>query len=96
MRAFKSKRSNQQSRRLHQLFKLCGDEAGYTIEEMKLTFKAELLEPVEIVKVRAWRVPIYKSTAAMNVAELNEFMEGVERLAVQLYQVVLPCDNHYM
>jgi len=85
----KATRSGQQNRRLHKIIGLCADEAGYTIEEMKLTFKTELLEPLEIIKVKGFRVPIYPSTANMKVAELNQFMEGVENLAAAWYNVLL-------
>ena len=85
-------RSGQQNRRLHKIIGMCSKESGYSIEEMKLTFKSELLQPIEVVKVRGFRIPIYKSTAAMKVGELNEFMEGVENLAALWYAVRLPAD----
>jgi len=85
-------RSGQQNRRLHKIIGMCAKESGYSIEEMKLTFKSELLQPIEVVKVRGFRIPIYKSTAAMKVGELNEFMEGVENLAALWYAVRLPAD----
>jgi len=93
IRPHKSKRSLQQNARLHKIIGLCAKEAGYTINEMKLTFKAELLEPVEIVKVKGWNVPVYKSTADMTVGELNDFMHGVENLAAQWYGVVLTVED---
>jgi len=87
---YKATRSEQQNRRLHKIIGMCAKEAGYTIEEMKLTFKTELLEPLEILKIKGYRVPVYKSTAKMKVCELNEFMNGVENLAALWYSVVLP------
>jgi len=95
VREHKSKRSSQQNRRMHKIIGMCAKEAGYTIEEMKLTFKAELLEPLELIKVKGFRVPIYKSTAAMNTHELNDFMEGIERLAAQWYQVTLAAADYH-
>jgi len=92
VKEYKVTRSGQQNRRLHKLIGMCAKEAGYTIEEMKLSFKTELLEPIEILKIKGFRVPIYKSTAKMKVAELNEFMEGVENLAALWYSVVLPAE----
>jgi len=87
---YKATRSGQQNRRLHKIIGMCAKEAGYTIEEMKLTFKTELLEPLEILKIKGFRVPIYQSTAKMKVGDLNEFMNGVENLAALWYSVVLP------
>jgi len=71
---------------------MCAKEAGYSIAEMKLSFKTELLEPLEILKIKGFRVPIYQSTAQMKVAVLNSFMEGVENLAALWYSVVLPAE----
>jgi len=88
------KRSSQQNRRLHKIISLCSHESGYSIEEMKLTFKAELLHPIEIVKVRGFRIPVYKSTAAMTVKELNKFMEETENLAALWYSVILPPETY--
>jgi len=90
VKEYKATRSGQQNRRLHKLIGLCAKEAGYSISEMKLTFKTELLEPLEILKIKGFRVPIYKSTAQMKVGDLNEFMEAVENLAALWYSVVLP------
>jgi len=87
---YKVTRSGQQNRRLHKIIGMCAKEAGYSIAEMKLSFKTELLEPLEILKIKGFRVPIYQSTAQMKVAELNSFMEGVENLAALWYSVVLP------
>jgi len=92
IKEYKATRSGQQNRRLHKIIGLCAKEAGYTIEEMKLTFKTELLEPLEILKIKGYRVPVYKSTAQMKIGELNEFMEGVENLAALWYSVVLPAE----
>jgi len=92
IKEYKATRSGQQNRRLHKIIGMCAKEAGYTIEEMKLTFKTELLEPLEILKIKGYRVPVYKSTAKMKVGELNEFMEGVENLAALWYSVVLPAE----
>jgi len=92
VKEYKATRSGQQNRRLHKIIDMCAKEAGYTIEEMKLTFKTELLEPIEILKVKGYRVPIYQSTAKMKVGVLNEFMEGVENLAALWYNVVLPAE----
>jgi len=92
VKKYKATRSGQQNRRLHKIIGMCAKEAGYTIEEMKLTFKTELLEPLEILKIKGYRVPVYKSTAQMKVAELNSFMEGVENLAALWYSVVLPAE----
>jgi len=92
IKEYKATRSGQQNRRLHKIIGMCAKEAGYTIEEMKLTFKTELLEPLEILKIKGYRVPVYKSTAQMKVAELNQFMEGVENLAALWYSVVLPAE----
>jgi len=92
VKKYKATRSGQQNRRLHKIIGMCAKEAGYTIEEMKLTFKTELLEPLEILKIKGYRVPVYKSTAKMKVAELNQFMESVENLAALWYSVVLPAE----
>jgi len=89
---YKATRSGQQNRRLHKLIGMCAKEAGYSISEMKLSFKTELLEPLEILKIKGFRVPIYKSTAKMKVGEFNEFMNGVENLAALWYSVVLPAE----
>jgi len=89
----KETRSVQQNRRLHKIIGMCATESGYTIEEMKFTFKAELLEPEAWVDYKGRKTPIFKSTATMSVSELNEFMEGVENLAAQWYSVVLPFDE---
>jgi len=86
----KAKRSGQQNRRLHKIIGMCAKEAGYTIAEMKITFKEELLEPLEIVEIKDYRIPEFKSTAAMSVSELNSFMEQVENLAAKWYSVRLP------
>jgi len=92
VKEYKATRSGQQNRRLHKILGLCAKEAGYSISEMKLTFKTELLEPLEILKIKGFRVPIYKSTAKMKVGDLNEFMEAVENLAALWYSVVLPAE----
>ena len=93
----KPNRSGQQNRRLHKIIGECSKESGYTILEMKMEFKKELLEPIGYYDYKGHKCPIYKSTADMKVAELNEFMEGVENLAAEWYQVILPArelDDH--
>jgi len=92
VKEYKATRSGQQNRRLHKIIGTCAKEAGYSISEMKLTFKTELLEPLEILKIKGYRVPVYKSTAKMKIGELNEFMNGVENLAALWYSVVLPAE----
>jgi len=82
-------RSQQQNRRLHKIIGMCSKEAGYSIEEMKFTFKRELLSPETWVEYKGRKVPLFKSTAAMRIGELNEFMEGVENIAAEWYSVVL-------
>jgi len=89
----KETRSSQQNRRLHKIIGMCAKTSGYSIQEMKLTFKAELLEPLEIIKVKGFRVPIYPSTAAMSIAELNSFMTDMENLASLWYGVMLPSEG---
>jgi len=89
----KEKRSGQQNRRLHKIIGMCAKESGYTIEEMKFTFKAELLEPEAWVDYKGRKTPIFESTATMTVGKLTEFMEGVENLAAAWYQVRLPAEE---
>ena len=89
----KPNRSGQQNRRLHKIIGMCSKESGYTIEEMKMTFKRELLAPISHFDYKGTKCPIFKSTADMKVAELNEFMEGVENLAAQWYSVILPAEE---
>jgi len=92
VKEYKKKRSEGQSRRLHKLIRLCAEESGYSVTEMKLTFKGELLTPSDIIEIKEYRIPDYKSTADMNIAELNSFMEGVENLAALWYNIVLPAE----
>ncbi|MDX8400812.1 MAG: recombination protein NinB [Gallionellaceae bacterium] len=93
IRPWKSKRSGQQNRRLHKIIGECAKESGYTIEEMKMVFKTEILEPVSWFDYKGHKCPQYESTAQMNVTELNAMMEGVENLAALWYSVVLPYDG---
>jgi len=93
-RIYKASRSLDQNARLHSLIGMCADEAGYTIEEMKLVFKEQLLQPIQVIEVGQYRVPVYKSTAKMKTKEFNEFMERVEFLASQWYHVALPARSY--
>jgi len=89
----KKKRTLPQNARLHKIIGMCAKESGYTVEQMKWTFKSELLEPVEWVAYKGIQSPIFKSTADMNTVELNTFMEGCENLAAQWYGIRLPAEE---
>jgi len=93
LRPYKAKRSDMQNRRLHKIIRMCAEHAGYSVAEMKLTFKEELLEPLEIVEIKDYRIPEFKSTSDMAVGELTSFMEGVEDLAALWYEITLPAQD---
>ena len=93
IREHKPNRSLQQNNRLHLIIGECAKESGYSIAEMKMEFKKELLAPIGWHDYKGRKCPIFKSTKDMKVAELNEFMEGVENLAAQWYSVILPAEE---
>ena len=91
IRPYKSKRSDEQNRRLHKIIGMCAAESGETIDGMKKAFNRELLEPIAF-KAKT-NEPIYQSTADMNVSELCDFMSKVEMLAAQWFSVTLPYEG---
>jgi len=93
VKPYKAKRSLMQNARLHKIIGECSKESGYSIAEMKMEFKKELLPPVAWFDYKGHKCPLYQSTADMNVSELNAFMEGVENLASSWYSVTLPFDE---
>jgi len=94
IKPYKRNRSLQQNARLHKIIGECSKESGYTIDEMKMEFKKELLPPIGHFDYKGHKCPVFKSTKDMKVDELNEFMEQVENLAAKWYGVRLPHGEH--
>lgn len=85
-----AKRSLAQNNLYHMWVDIIANEVGYTHREMDIELKAELLEP-EIVVARSGKTfSQLPSTSKMNTKEMSHYLDAVDRLAAEFYDIVLP------
>ncbi len=89
VRAKKSQRSTQQNKYLWAcVYKLIGDEIGYTTEEIHQLCKAMFLK--KHLDVKEKRYTIVGSTASLNTVDFTHYIEAIKDWASQELGIFIP------
>ena len=88
-----SRRSTQQNRYMHGVvFKVIGDEIGYSPEEVKDIMKLKFLSETRIIDTREGleNITVIKETKSLTTQELEDFLEEVKQFAMIKLGIYIP------
>jgi hypothetical protein len=95
IKPYKKDRSLAQNRLLHKWITIIANDLGYTVKEMKNTFKVEFLGTDRyMVGTRVIIEPIH--TSSLKVKEFTEFLRQIEQFAAENgIRLPFPDDQYY-